>query len=539
MPQSLRGTSRYNPNALAKVQPAESVIVQPIPTFGFKGEDKTLPLLSLPEGVSRLVRDLRLLFGAYQTRDATASIGTAASDLIVHALEAMISTSPDTSYPTRFTAAKVQVYANGVWTDTTGTAWATTNIKPFSATGWGDTIVFAEDSLGIYSLSYVAPYPKTVLYALAGVIHLATFDKRIIASLPDRIQWCVKGNNADWTGIGSGYEDLQSSPGGRPDSQTAVVPVSDQTAIVVRTQSFWQMTSTGDFDAPYTFSTLYQGQGSRYPRTCVSIPKGVMCLGDGSVWKLTLDGGLVDVGVPIYSDLISTPQLLRLSTAAYDARLNEYRLSIPAPNSPTTGRVFRYNIDGGFWTEDLYPFPVRSISYALYSQGLSIDDLPGTIDNLQGAIDDLITGVRRSQMLFAMNDPRRYVVQESYTHNNDSNRDVQYDGTRVAGAFRIETAPVTRGSILDRAEVIQLQLEYESQGDTTISFGYSDDGGATWNTITSENVTTTTQPNLISVDFSYERAVICFAAWCSQTPQVRLINLIALTSVAGRKVDAD
>lgn len=535
MANSLRRNLRFNQNALARQQMPEQIFAVPVPTFKILGENKAISLARMPEGVSRLVENIMVRFGFYKTRDATLVIGDAAAYAVVHAMEVILSSGE--SYPVRFMTTGVDVYESGVWNGVGGDPWSTTNIAAFSATGWADTVVFADDSNGIFELDFTSGNTINKLLTTTGIIHLTTFNSRIIASFPETILWSVKNDSTDYTGLGSGEESLKSAPGGRSDLQTAVVPVSDQTAIVVRTQSFWQMTTSGDFDAPFAFSILEQGKGSQYPRTCVAIPGGVICLGEGAVWMKRLDAPAVDIGMPIVPDLLTTPSLLRLATAAYDAKNNEYRLSIPE-NTQTEGRVFRYNLDLGIWTEDVYPFPIRCVSFALFAQGLTIDELVGAIDDLQGAIDDLALGVLRAQIMFAMNNTRRFIVQENAPHNNDSTRDVNYDGTRVASGFRLETAPVRRGRTIDKTEVIQLQLEYRSEGPADISFEYSDDGGDTWTSIGTVSVDDSTKPQILSMDYSLDRDDVMFAVDCSATPTVELLDLFALTSVGGMKVDA-
>lgn len=534
MATKMRSQQRFNQNALASQQMPAQIIPDAVRTFALSGENITWPLSRLPDGVSRLVQNLMLRYGKYLIRDSTLVIGAIAGNPVVHAQEVILANG--TSLPVRFTTNGIAVFTVGAWTAATG-AFTTTNTAAFSITGWGDTVVFANEANGIYQLAFTAGYPVTVITAVTGIIHLATFASRVIVSFPDLIQWSVKNSSTDYAGLGSGSESLKSSPGGKTDQQTAVVPISDQTALVIRTQSFWIMSTSGDFDAPFSFNVLDQGRGSRYPRTCVAIPRGAMCLGELAVWKVTLDGGVVDVGMPIASALASTPGLLRLATATFDAKNQEYRLSIPT-TSQTVGRVFRYSLDNNLWTEDSYPFPIRSITSSLYTQGLAIDELVGSIDDLQGAIDDLTTGINRLQIMFAMNDTRKYVAQDNSAHSNDPLRDVNYAGSRVAGMFRLETGLIKKGRSIDKTAVVQLQLEYFCEGSGDILFEYSDNGGVSWNSISTVSIVANTLPQVISVDYSLDRDDLMFAVSCAASPSISLIDLFALVGIGGMKVDA-
>lgn len=535
MPRVLRSSKRFNQALLGQAQLDPELQAVPVRTFGYKGEDKTSPVSRLSDGYARLVRDLMFRDGVYKSRDGLNTLGAAATAAIVNSQEIILSTG--TQYPVRWKTNGVEVFNGGVWTATTGLAWSTTNVRPFSMTGWADTVVFAEDTNGIYSLAFTAGFPITQLTTLTNVQHLATFAGRIIASLPDRIQWSVRNDNTDWAGVGSGFEDLRSAAGGRSDSQTAVIPVSDDTAILIRTGSVWQMVQTGDFDAPFQFTRIVEGSGGKYPRCCAAIPGGAMWLGqDGSCWIMRLGERPRDISGPIYKQLRTTPGLLRLATAMYDPRYDEFRICIPT-NDATAGVVYRYNLKADLWTEDSYKFPIRSMSFALYAQAITIDELIGIIDDLPGVIDDLTEGFQKAETMFSMADPRRYTVIENLALNVNPLRDILYDGTRTDGSFRIETAPVKKDP-LHRTEVLDMILEYETDMDSDFDFYYSEDGGATWTLLYNIAVTTTAGPRLLPLQYPIDRDQTMLAIASDDVSSMRIIDLFAMVRGGGLRTDA-
>src|SRR6266850_985495 len=261
MARQLRKDTRFNQAAIAQYQYDPKLYSNPVHPFGFKGHDKTSALSRIGEGYCRLVRNLMFRDGQYFTRDGVITFGDITTNPIVHAQEVILSSG--SIYAVMFNTGGVYVLQNGVWSATSGASWSTSDLRAFSLTGWGDSVIFAEDTLGIFRLDFTGLYAKTRLTSLAGVKHLATFDGRIIASLADRVQWSVKNDETDWSGIGSGFEDLRSAMNGRPDGQTAVVPLSDDTALCIRTNSVWLMRTTGNFDAPFVFTLLENGKGCK------------------------------------------------------------------------------------------------------------------------------------------------------------------------------------------------------------------------------------------------------------------------------------
>lgn len=535
MARGMRGQPRYDPAALAAYQPPEAMLALPVRPIGAGGENKTFPLSQLPNGAGRLVQNLAIRYGAYQTRDGTSVIGAVAGSKLVAAME--IVTSDGATHLTRFSQTAVEIFTAGAWAASSGDSWACSYTAPFAFTGWVDTVLFCCGN-ELMSMTFDAGFPKAVVTAApTGIKHLATFAGRIIASLANQIQWCVRDDFTDWTGLGSGFEDIRSAPGGRPDSQTAVVPVSDEIAYVVRSNSFWQMSQTGNFDSPFSLSLIWSGAGSKYPQTVAQIPQGLICLGAGQVWMLTANGGLQDIGQAIASDLNISESALLTAAGMYDPKWNEYRLTLPAPGSGMT-KVLRYSLTNQVWTEDLYPFPIRSMAPTLFAQNISINELLGSIDDLQGTIDSLSIGARQSNVVYAMGEDAKYVVQDRAANNNLPERDVDLSGSAAASGFRIETGDTVLSDGMKRKECIQLQLSYEAGASFTATFEYSYDGGETWNFLSEQILPATTRPQWIAVDRSLERESIQFAVSTDATPTVRLIDLVAFMREGAMVQDA-
>lgn len=503
--------------------------VNPKMLFELRGMNTVAPLSMLPEGTLRLVQNLVVREGAYQTRDGTSVMGTESTPPITGLADTQ--TADNAVHVARFRTNGVDVFRGNDWQPvlTDFRMYAASNL---AKTTWGYDVLFSGGIGGIYKLrAEGVPSVTKIIGSPSNVIHLTTFNKRVIASIQGtRVQWTVNGNSDDWEGLGSGFEDLLSSPGGTVDTQTAVVPVTDETALVIRSNSVWQMNPTGNFDAPFSFNQLFPRVGSRYPGTVVAIPQGAIFLGNQAVWRVTLNG-FEDIGAPIRNLLAVSGGTLRLAQASFDDKWSEYRLVLG-------DRVLRYSLLSGLWTEDRYPFPVRTLLYTRFSQNLTVDELTGIADALEGAADDLGLGEQSGVFLYAMGGSGRLVVRDDPERNSAVERDINAVGVPVPMDWRIESGNVYAGSPLHRTAITEIQTQYESTAEATFTFEFSTDGGSTWALLSEQIVEATTKPSINSVQRWFERDTMQLAISAANTPQMRLIGAVPMVVKGGRITDA-
>jgi hypothetical protein len=521
-------------------QPTEDVLPRPIPIGGLAGMDTQSPLPSMDPAKSRLVKNLNIRYGAYKTRDGTDTVGTISGSELLMATDVLLPNGK--YYLVRWRVDGVDVLINNVWTPAGGDVWAGSKLAPFALTGWVDRLIFtAGMGKKLFELTFDPPMLAEIPDSPTEVIHLATFNGRVMASggATGEVSWTVKNDHTDWTGLGSGFEDLRSAPGGRPDSQTAIVPISDELAYCIRSQSIWQVGNTGDFDAPFAFTRLFTYVGSRWPQTVVATSQGVICMGDtGQVWMIQ-GGGYVDIAEDIHDITTNMEQgFKRLAMGAFDLKRNEYRLTRPDINSLTAQVVLRYSISNKAWTEDVYPFPIRSISYTQFVKKLTVDELTGSVNALVGTVDDLGVGVRNPGAVYTMPDEGRWVVRDDSLKNSLALRDVNFAGARVASGFRIESGDVKVADPIKRQEFVELLCWYEAEEDVTLNFDYSYDGGKIW-ALASQVLAPATngRPRAIKVQRTADRAHLQFAVSTEATPDVKLISFQAVMREGARTVD--
>lgn len=540
MARGNRSPTRFR---LRDFQPADGSVAQSVAIGGFGGMDVMTPLPAIQRDRFRLLRNVALRYNTYQTREGTSVIGAIAASELVYAVDVLL---PNGSfYIVRFMTTGVNVFANGAWAATTGAAFTANRASPFAITGWNDRILFTAGIGKIFELVFSPSFAITELAdAPTNVIHLSTFNGRVVASIVDtvgsRVAWSIKDDHTDWTGLGSGFEDLLSAPGGRPDQQTAVVPITDEIAFCIRSSSIWQIGNTGDFDSPFSFTQLYAHVGSKLPQTVAATERGVICVGDAAqVWDISPDGGAVDVAAPVSDEFKISFGAQRGMSATFDVKFHEYRVVIPTENSLTAQKVMRYSRSNKAWTQDIYPFPIKSIAYTQFTKKTSIDELIGPIDSLIGQINDLGVSVRNPGCLYTMTNDSRWVVRDDGSRSSEALRDVSFGGAPIASGFRVESGDVYVSDPLRRQEFIELICWYEADAAVVLSFDYSYDGGVTWNLASQLTAPATggrAQP--VSVNRVADRPHMQFAVSAEQTPNLRIVSLQAMMREGARIVDA-
>jgi hypothetical protein len=505
-------TNRVMPRALAQYQPQEGDLLVPAAPLQLKGMNSQLPLHAMDPGVARLVRDLCIRDGAYETRDGLSLVGTAAASDLIYSLDVGLSTG--VFRLTRFRTNAVDVFNGATWDTATG-AFTGLTTAPFAFSGWGDTLMFRAGSGKIWSLSYGPDVVTELADAPTGAIHLSTFNARAIATLPDGIYWSVRADNTDWSGLGSGFEDLKAAPGGRPDQPIAVVPITDEVAYHVRTNSIWQMNVTGDFDAPFSFSRLFEFVGGRYPQLCTAVTRGLICVDDHHIWLVSPEG-FKDIGQPIYDLLQAAQPYMNEASATYDPVWQEYRIVLPGA-SDANQKVMRYNVKHDAWSYDFYDIPIKSIAYTLFTTTAPATSRPGMVYTVKTA---------------------NFVVKDDFTKNNDPLRDVQGSGNRRTGGFRIETGDIRRTENITQKELVKAKMVYECETSVEFIFEYSYDGGITWQPYSRITVAATSRPTPLSVEKTIQRDFIQLAVYADITPTVRLHRLDAMIREGGDIVDA-
>lgn len=163
-----------------------------------------------------------------------------------------------------------------------------------------------------------------------------------------RAQWCVDGDPEDWTGIGSGSEDLVAMNG----EPTRIFAFSDR-MLLSSANEIWQGFYVG---LPYVFrfEPLHRDTGIPYPRAAIKTARGLFWLAYGNrILHMVAPGQLTELSAPIQPllDALRAPEVAFLT---YNEQLDHLRLfySTTATSYPTTSLT--YDFRSGVWTREIY-----------------------------------------------------------------------------------------------------------------------------------------------------------------------------------------
>jgi hypothetical protein len=370
----------------------------------------------------------------------------------------------------------------------------------FSFAGWGEKLLMTNGVDKVYSYN-TQTGEKGFIAESFPAKHIQSFGNRVILSgtkegeyKPYRIRWSVKNDSDDYTGDGSGFEDLYAAPGGVIDTLHGCFPITDDTARLVREHTLWQMSLTGIVLAPFRFTRTHSEMGTRARRSITEVPGGHVFIGKENVIIVGFSE-VKPIGDAVRTDLLDSITDWEAVISYYDHKRNELRII----NGNT---IWRYSFRTPGWTKDIYPELIRHVAYIrIDTVGLKIDDLVGKINALganypPGKINDLTADFALEGLFFVTHNVTDSMITKEVV---DVTTDVDIDEAVVEAPIVVATALLAAGSPLDRTKVIEIQLEYESDGSQTLLFEYSTNAGVTWSSFSSKAITATTGPTVLAV----------------------------------------
>lgn len=488
-------TFRHNPLGTVQVN-LEPAIFWDKP----EGIDLVTPLSRL--GVNRVPLSTNMRVNEaqrYVTKKGQTLLGDVAGSTIVGQITA--SDANGIEYTVRVLTDSVEILSASTWIAATGPTLAIDDEAFIEFTAWGGALLFTDGSTGLYSITLADGTFELIETAPIG-LHLTTFAGRTILSYilghPTRIQWSTRNSNEDWSGEGSGYDDMLSSPGGLIDIQHGIVPLNDIEALVFRTGSVWIMSQTGNANAPFNFFQRFT-QGTDAPGSIAKLPnQRVIMLGRDDVYMVTASE-MRPLGLPVRSQLIGGNFLPAKAIGCYDPKLMEYRLRVPSATDSGSSTLWRWHEITGAWSRDIYPSTIRRIGLGDTLAVDAIEDLVGTIEAQVGTIEQLGVSGRRQGLIMVIGD-------NISAYEDDVNDDIEDDGTTTPFELMITSSLVQPGGPLIRATLVTLQIEYTATQAGTGTIEESTDGGVTWSAYGTMTFEATTVPLLAIVRRTIDKA---------------------------------
>lgn len=362
----------------------------------------------------------------------------------------------------RFRTTTVQYWDGSAWQTPTGAPTLTGTVDDyFAVTAFGNRMVFSNGVNGIYEWDFTTQTVTTLTTTYAAK-QLTTFIGRIMGSdvrdnggpndFPHQVRWSVKNNSADWTGIGSGYEDFLSTPGGYVDRQMGIVPVNDSLALVFRENSTWLMAETGNAEAPVRVSRLFAELGTQAPRSLKAVPGGAVGLFNDDVYVVS-ESELISIGRPIWPILQLAEEDLGRVVGGYNHRRREFALAVPVDG---VFQLLRYSFRDKAWSRHPVPWPIRDIAYSSSPfRGLTIGTSPGTFGAATGTIGSEVgsEGGDELRLLATWSDGKHNVFQEDTVIGSDEG-DITY--------WKATTGIIRGANPLQETYLIEVQIKYET-----------------------------------------------------------------------------
>jgi hypothetical protein len=160
-----------------------------------------------------------------------------------------------------------------------------------------------------------------------------------------RVQWSVAGNPYDWTGIGSGFEDLLDMRG-----QGTRMFVDGDDLVVFSAREVWVGRKRGAGD-PYRFQfdPLNRQVGLPYPRAAKQTPFGIFWFSDDLMVYRYQNRAIEPVGMAIQDTLRRETINANVVFVGYNAQLRHLTLYYDVLGATSASRAFTYDIQSGTW----------------------------------------------------------------------------------------------------------------------------------------------------------------------------------------------
>lgn len=265
----------------------------------------------------------------------------------------------------------------------------------------------------LYDFSGAGQYRQSYLTSAPMAKSMAVFDNYVIAwnvgsaagqvLYNTRVQWCQRGNPSNWTGEGSGFEDLLAMRG----RGTAVRGAADGRLILFTDLEIWYGVGAS-YPAQFTFNALDTHMGCPFPMTIQESELGFLFVGTDMQLRVLPKGGgqSTPVSSPVAEYLRNTLQPTPLTAAlgtwgVYNPLTRKYYL-FAQPTASSARRGLVVDVVTGEWSfMDCQATLVTGLSVPLYAEeGLYFGSSAGSVFSSNSLIADdsgsLVTAKYRS-----------------------------------------------------------------------------------------------------------------------------------------------
>lgn len=290
------------------------------------------------------------------------------------------------------------------------------------------------------------------------------FDNYLLAfnirnqNAASRIQWCARGDPSNWTGEGSGFEDLLEMKG----RGTAVRGTEDGRVYLFTTHEIWYGIRAA-YPAQFQFFPYHSSVGCANPRTIQATQAGYLFLGsDRQLYLLPRGGGeLAPIATsltPILRTLFQSLSNDKPCWAVYDEKTHIYHL-FAATSSSGQARGFVVNPATGEW------------GYA-YDNGVLNDNGNGVCART------VIPNTLQPENLFFVSSEGTVYSTKSFLPADRPGS----DSTATVTAYW-QSTPLAADLPGSYKQVVAVEIDYQTTSRSTLTLKMSVDGGATYESV--------------------------------------------------------
>ena len=336
---------------------------------------------------------------------------------------------------------------------------------------------------------------------------MALFDNKLVgwniqelssnSRLVQRVQWGVSGDPEDWTGIGSGFEDLVDMRG----AGTRIFASEDR-LILATDKEVWEGRRIG-FPFIFRFSAIDKTIGMPFKRPVLQTQRGIFWLNDDFNIYRVVGGRITPIGDAI-------KQVLRNELDPFEEAFfgfNEQQDLLTLYYSTTAGtlpqRAFSFDLVEGHWTPHTYTQELAlSGSAVVSSSATTWGGLIGTLSAQNLTFNQFlgITGANE-EAVFSSNGSA-YIFHSEATNDDGS---VVEEDAYFGGLFQEDVRSVKFLS--------EVKLDVSADSASTLSVGGSNNLGETFG----EEVQLS-----ISASSTYTQAQVNFNTLLGANPSLRI-----------------
>jgi hypothetical protein len=318
------------------------------------------------------------------------------------------------------------------------------------------------DSL-VSGIDYVnANCPASLYGAVYGDRLVLGYTIESSINYPYRTRWSAAGNYDDWTGTGSGFNDLVDDP-----YDIAGLSVASNICVIYKTYSITHMSRTGNTAEPFAFKLTVPGIGSYVPGTLVSIDDADIFAGSDNFYSYDTRA-IKGIGDDIKDHFIDSlnPTYSGIGHALVIEEVDEIQFFYPGTDSTTPDRVLVWNYDMSCWGSE-WTVTATASGYATQETTESWDADSGAWDDDTTAWDDTTILANRPLNMIANGT-------SLYKWNPSALTDAG-----VNFIFEWQTKDVAMGSYQE-VSTYRVIAEYYAQTSVNLKCSLSINGGKTW-----------------------------------------------------------